>query len=1211
MAELILNSTKQLTKDNSNNRDNYQPNIVRLDNGRMFMVYAKKLNTGKNAIIRMTYSGLTLTVPAGTGLLNEVSTTWIQTNLTIPASSYCLIYVDSTNTVKYLQARDNTIGGMDIESLNNKIILGYVNSGSTIITYVENTELKSNYLYCQKQELVNGIYEWVGIEYRLNSGERPYTRYDSVTKKIHITYLRDGSTWHRIVDPNDSLTLEYVPNVRLVTNQLTPDSNFERTSSVSCGSSNMACVAVMLTNIFQTSSPFFRQEYKRYQDYIDMVNINFSNKPYINSSLLITQQPMDKSVLNGQEVYFKTDIQTNNVSSGVLQNGTLRFLTYPTENSKSVLSTDGYSLNYSVTGGKEGLNGFFTNNLEGWITVEGTPYTITDYRGCAFVGKLLECGTRPTINRTKVKRTITGIVGNSVYSYQFHATCHPSETDHVDGTVIFYDNSNTVVGTFNTSKSSPGKWPSYSTYSVLALAPSNATYAEIYLTAYYVGNDPTNIDIVFGEVIFRYLGIMMINTTLTVSRGENKQSAFTTSEWSGSVSTSLNGNYLRFTGSYVCSVITSVNFKTNYKIFGKMKMTVLTLNPMTIGLCSSENSGNGYELSFSINNSTSTCSVGMYRPGVGYATPGVVDTTTTIAQGNIIEYSCEVVNNIMISFTYNIYSSDGVTLLKSKTSNPMFDVNTNNIYVKPNIVGYPGNTFDVVYLEYQYLSDETNSPTVYSGDIGNCDNGYYITNQTLSLSNMTLTKGGQTPSSDSYTLVGNTLTHTVVGGWGSINTPTITGLINGEFRVKQTQNGTIDLYLFKSTNNQFVAGTRLHLPYNQAQFGNSPTSPTDNVNYVSYTIDQNVFYKVRIYFVDSFVITEFLTDSGTLIDYRCSTYTPDTNNQYYISFGSEVAGTTTFEVIKLETTKIKSSSTYYYNLYKSYQLVHSIKTNDSFSYPIDSPAKSGDYILKVNDSSGSVIWSNKIDVTVDGTFNGVSFQWYRNNNLMLNETNKVLRIIPDQTFNNDKFYCRVNNIENTRTATLTIYDWNYYINLPYLYSQFSGYIDYIYSTIIMTIYDSLDNPLLNYTITKTQDLFTFIPFINNLQTGKYKLGVDIFKHGLDNTPYQTPINERLQFYIYKGEINWFDNERKMIIQSPTEIGNLGSSNINNSKTFEFYQVNTPTYEDSTTVGSIGAINTFNNKTFEFYQVNTPIYEDSTILGSIGSCGMSILKTYEV
>lgn len=296
----------KITNDITNDRNNKSPNVIRDENNRLIVFYSKTLNTGRLSDSRPSFvnGSLVLSIPAGNGELYDTPVNWIDTDLTLPPSSYCAILCDAAGTLSYSVSPDAELGGMVIEEVKDKIIICMVNTGSSTITYVEETEKYGTYIYAQKQTLDN---EWTGVEYRLNAGESPFAVFNPANNKIYLTYNRDNSTWTRIIDDTNQLTWEYIPNTLQQDATITPDEDFSRTQKSQYSSGKAKGKSVSINKLWNVASPRFGLGYQ--SDYSNVIP-NKYNKDYViapiiypdESSVIINKHPESVTVSNSSEV---------------------------------------------------------------------------------------------------------------------------------------------------------------------------------------------------------------------------------------------------------------------------------------------------------------------------------------------------------------------------------------------------------------------------------------------------------------------------------------------------------------------------------------------------------------------------------------------------------------------------------------------------------------------------------------------------------------------------------------------------------------------------------------------------------------------------------------------------------------------------------------------------------------------------------------------
>lgn len=201
---LFTSSTpEELTFDTDDNRLNDYPSVIRDKNGRIIIFYEKSLKSGRLSDGEVTFTSPSLSchIDLGNGEINGSPISWLAADLALTPNSYTLIYVDNIGTVSHTTSFSMTL-------TKNSILLALVNVGGSTIVRINSIEKNGKYIFYRKQVLSGSNYIWDDFEYRLNVGEKPAARYDSVNDKIYISYQRDDSTYVRLFNINDPLTWE-------------------------------------------------------------------------------------------------------------------------------------------------------------------------------------------------------------------------------------------------------------------------------------------------------------------------------------------------------------------------------------------------------------------------------------------------------------------------------------------------------------------------------------------------------------------------------------------------------------------------------------------------------------------------------------------------------------------------------------------------------------------------------------------------------------------------------------------------------------------------------------------------------------------------------------------------------------------------------------------------------------------------------------------
>jgi hypothetical protein len=226
-----LTATNKLSLDTDDGRQNGYTSIVRDNSGRLVAFYEKEWKSGRlSQSMVFATSGLEIQVDAGNGEINGVTVSWFLTSLTVPVSSYSLIYVSTAGVV--LQTTDITS-----TLVQDIVVLAFIGSGVSAVVNVDVVERTGVYLFSKRQVLSGSEWVWDDYEYRLNVGRDPTASYDSVNNKMYVTFSKDGSTYVRVIDLADSLTWEYLSHVRIVGNVVYPDTDPQGTIIARAGAS--------------------------------------------------------------------------------------------------------------------------------------------------------------------------------------------------------------------------------------------------------------------------------------------------------------------------------------------------------------------------------------------------------------------------------------------------------------------------------------------------------------------------------------------------------------------------------------------------------------------------------------------------------------------------------------------------------------------------------------------------------------------------------------------------------------------------------------------------------------------------------------------------------------------------------------------------------------------------------------------------------------
>lgn len=200
-------STQKLTQDQDDGRNNFNTSIVKAPDGKLIAFYEKGLVSGRESNSRVQVDqNFDINVEAGSGTILYTPVTWGATTVTLPASSFSLIYVDVSGQVLVTQNPSS------ISTTTVSILLAYVRTGSSEVTVLEEIEKTGKYIYVQYQVLSGTEWVWDQKEYILNVGEQPRAFYDRTQDKLLLSYVRDSIGYMRLFDLTDELTFEYLTN---------------------------------------------------------------------------------------------------------------------------------------------------------------------------------------------------------------------------------------------------------------------------------------------------------------------------------------------------------------------------------------------------------------------------------------------------------------------------------------------------------------------------------------------------------------------------------------------------------------------------------------------------------------------------------------------------------------------------------------------------------------------------------------------------------------------------------------------------------------------------------------------------------------------------------------------------------------------------------------------------------------------------------------
>lgn len=243
----MIFSADKRTFDTDNGRPNNYPVVVVDASGRAVIFYEKVLTSGRLSNTRVTYTlPFTVHVEAGNGSLNSTPVSWSAIDLTMPADSFQIVYVDSGGTVSFTSSL--IFGRYDMSLMATSIILAFVSIGNTGITQLEEVEKTGKYIYVRSQVFSGGSWVWDNNEYILNTGEQPKAYYDVATNKIYLSYKKDSISYVRMIDFTNSTTLKYLSNISIQTGPtITLNNNPQNTFYPGAASGYEASIGAMIT----------------------------------------------------------------------------------------------------------------------------------------------------------------------------------------------------------------------------------------------------------------------------------------------------------------------------------------------------------------------------------------------------------------------------------------------------------------------------------------------------------------------------------------------------------------------------------------------------------------------------------------------------------------------------------------------------------------------------------------------------------------------------------------------------------------------------------------------------------------------------------------------------------------------------------------------------------------------------------------------------
>lgn len=209
----MIFSADKRTFDTDDGRPNNYPVSAVDVSGRMVIFYEKILLSGRLSDSRVTYASFTVHVEAGNGSLNSTPVSWIATDLTMPANSSQIVYVDSGGTVSFTSSL--VFGRYDMSLMATSIILAFVSIGNIEINQLEEVEKTGKYIYARSQIFSGGSWIWDNNEYILNTGEQPKAYYDIAANYIYLSYKKDSISYVRVINFANPLTLRYNSNISI------------------------------------------------------------------------------------------------------------------------------------------------------------------------------------------------------------------------------------------------------------------------------------------------------------------------------------------------------------------------------------------------------------------------------------------------------------------------------------------------------------------------------------------------------------------------------------------------------------------------------------------------------------------------------------------------------------------------------------------------------------------------------------------------------------------------------------------------------------------------------------------------------------------------------------------------------------------------------------------------------------------------------------
>jgi hypothetical protein len=138
------------------------------------------------------------------------------------------------------------------------IVLAYVSTGVSAISYVEEVEKAGDYIYVRKQIDVGGQWEWDDTETVLNTGESPRAFYSAADDKIYLSYRKDSIAYLRVFDFTNPFTWDYLPNyVVSALNQINMNRDPENKASTYVGSAYGGGLSLLNAQIYGMTSTGF------------------------------------------------------------------------------------------------------------------------------------------------------------------------------------------------------------------------------------------------------------------------------------------------------------------------------------------------------------------------------------------------------------------------------------------------------------------------------------------------------------------------------------------------------------------------------------------------------------------------------------------------------------------------------------------------------------------------------------------------------------------------------------------------------------------------------------------------------------------------------------------------------------------------------------------------------------------------------------------